>query len=149
MGIGRPACLKPALPRDIVFNSTIPDEQAVFGGYSIPGAELAKMALGGGSSVKVPPKPEAPLVASYAETEPARETSSLLPKELKDQRKVARSRSIPLIGAGVSTFWHEWQLSRLARGLEPDPRLNWFLGAIWEGLVRGLIGGLWNLFSSQ
>ncbi|ODO07291.1 NADH:flavin oxidoreductase/NADH oxidase [Cryptococcus wingfieldii CBS 7118] len=48
-------------------------------------------------------------------------------------------KGIPLVGAGVSTLWHTWQLRRMGRGIEPDKKLTWFKGLvqeeIWEGLV--------------
>ncbi|ORX34233.1 hypothetical protein BD324DRAFT_637184 [Kockovaella imperatae] len=49
---------------------------------------------------------------------------------------------IPLVGAGVSTLWHEWQLCRMGRGVEPDLGMDWIWGGVilellWFGLLRG------------
>ncbi|GFZ43174.1 hypothetical protein JCM24511_00893 [Saitozyma sp. JCM 24511] len=104
-GIGRPACVIPDLPDRVVLHREIPEEEAVLGGYKIPGGETMKYLLGGG-------------------------------------------RSIPLVGAGISTFWHEWQCSRLGRGVEPDMRMHWFWGgllreAVWWGMLGGGPRGWW------
>lgn len=49
--------------------------------------------------------------------------------------------SIKLVGAGVGTMWHEWQMVRLGAGEQPDPKLDWIRGAIvytlWEGILCG------------
>lgn len=50
---------------------------------------------------------------------------------------------IPLIGAGVATLWHEWQMARMGRGLEPDLRMKWgiisvLVEVLWYGLLRWL-----------
>ncbi|WVQ85640.1 hypothetical protein IAT38_007806 [Cryptococcus sp. DSM 104549] len=52
---------------------------------------------------------------------------------------------IPLVGAGVSTFWHQWQLCRLGRGAETDEKMTWLMGLLvegvwWEGLRGGPVG---------
>lgn len=127
VGIGRPSCIKPALPREIVLNPNIPDDEATFGGYIIPGGKVARFMLGGGAG----PKPtKAPAIATYAETET---TNSHLEKT---------SSGIPLVGAGVSTLWHEWQMCRMSRGLDPDVRMTWLAGAFWEGVVWAFIGAV-------
>lgn len=108
-----------------------------------------KRVLGGGSSsaggsgdkkVTVP-------VATYID-QGQDENSPLLSKsrdKAKEQKK--DNKGIPLIGAGVSTFWHEWQMSRMGRGVEPDVGMNWLWGgAIWEMIVWGLVGAFIGLF---
>lgn len=55
----------------------------------------------------------------------------------------AKGKGIPLVGAGVSTLWHTWQMCRIGRGVEPDREMSWFRGLmveeIWEGMiVRGV-----------
>lgn len=45
---------------------------------------------------------------------------------------------IPLVGAGVSTLWHEMQLIRLGRGVGADIGLHWVWGAIVEFVWFGL-----------
>lgn len=49
--------------------------------------------------------------------------------------------SIKLVGAGVSTFWHEWQMFRIGAGENPDSNLHWFKGAVkytlWHGILLG------------
>ena len=147
VGIGRPACLKPTLPRDVILNREIEGERARVGGYEIPGASTWKWMLGGGSTSKseksenegVPP-------ATYDDTNQGDETTPLVPKETKSMD--TKSNGIPLVGAGVGTFWHEWQLCRLGRGIEPDPKMSWGRGlaieAIWWGLLKGGPIGWWQ-----
>lgn len=49
---------------------------------------------------------------------------------------------IPFVGAGVSTFWHEWQLSRMGRGAKPDLTMHWIWGGLFVELVwYGILGG--------
>jgi hypothetical protein len=138
VGIGRPSCIKPALPRQIVFNADIPDHEAVFGGYTIPGGKAARSFLGGGGG---PADSPVPAVASYAETEDSSQATSPLAKGPKPKAK-----GIPLVGAGVSTFWHEWQMCRMGRGLEPDIHMTWWAGAFWEGVVWAILGAILKLF---
>ncbi|KAK4687492.1 hypothetical protein P7C73_g2627, partial [Tremellales sp. Uapishka_1] len=109
VGLGRPACLIPELPRNILLNRDVPEDQTHVGGYEIRGGETMKHLLGGGYS-------------------------STMPKGSDSKPK--SSSGIPLIGAGVSTLWHEWQLCRLGRGVEPDRGMHWF----WGGLVKE---GIW------
>lgn len=49
--------------------------------------------------------------------------------------------AVKLVGASVSTFWHEWQMARLGRGEEPDPEMDWIHGLVvswlWHGILRG------------
>lgn len=49
--------------------------------------------------------------------------------------------SIKLVGASVSTFWHEWQMARMGRGEEPDPKLDWLGGAVTNVLWYDILGG--------
>ncbi|KAI9635074.1 uncharacterized protein MKK02DRAFT_24991 [Dioszegia hungarica] len=111
VGIGRPSCIYPALPRDVILNIDVPDEEAVFGGYHIRGGDWVKQALGG---------------------------------EKSSGKKA--SKGIPLVGAGVSTFWHEWQMCRLGRGVEPDINMSWLGAALWEGVVFAVIGAVLGVF---
>ncbi|KGB77577.2 NADH:flavin oxidoreductase/NADH oxidase [Cryptococcus deuterogattii R265] len=105
VGIGRPACIIPDLPRRIILNRAVADDEAFFGTCTIPHATTVKFLLGG------PP--------------------------------TAKGKGIPLVGAGVSTLWHTWQMCRIGRGVEPDEKMSWFRGLmveeIWEGMiVRGV-----------
>lgn len=60
-----------------------------------------------------------------------------------DSGDAKRPRGIPLIGAGVSTFWHGWQLSRMGRGRDPDPQMDWlFGGVLWEMVIWGIMGAV-------
>ncbi|WWD18060.1 hypothetical protein CI109_102507 [Kwoniella shandongensis] len=111
-GIGRPACLIPDLPNEIILNQDIVDKDARIGGYSIPGSELMRSLLGGGGGSN------------------------------------STKQGVPLIGAGVSTLWHEWQLCRLGRGEEPDWDMHWLRGLmveeVWWEVFRGGPGGWWR-----
>lgn len=101
VGIGRPACLIPDLPRRIILNRAIADDEAFFGTYSIPHAKVVKFLLGGPST--------------------------------------AKGKGIPLVGAGVSTLWHTWQMCRIGRGVEPDGEMSWFRGLLVEEIWKGMI----------
>lgn len=129
VGIGRPACLHPALPCDIILNHDLPEEKSDVGGYDIPGGPEWKRLLGGGGSARPPADRVQP--ATYTEDE----TSPLV------QDNSTSTGGIPLVGAGVSTFWHEWQLCRIGRGVEPDPTMSWGRGlaleALWWGIAKG------------
>jgi len=46
-----------------------------------------------------------------------------------------------MVGAGVSTFWHEMQLIRIGRGVKPDLSLHWVMGMIMEFIWWGALGG--------
>lgn len=129
VGIGRPACLHPALPCDIILNHDLPEEKSDVGGYDIPGGPEWKRLLGGGGSAR--PPADRVQQATYTEDE----TSPLV------QDNSTSTGGIPLVGAGVSTFWHEWQLCRIGRGVEPDPTMSWGRGlaleALWWGIAKG------------
>lgn len=101
VGIGRPACLIPDLPRRIILNRAIADDEAFFGTYSIPHAKVVKFLLGGPST--------------------------------------AKGKGIPLVGAGVPTLWHTWQMCRIGRGVEPDGEMSWFRGLLVEEIWKGMI----------
>ncbi|ORY20962.1 hypothetical protein BCR39DRAFT_554447, partial [Naematelia encephala] len=126
VGIGRPACVKPCLPHEIILNRDIPDCDSAIGGYTIPGGEAWKRFLGGGRSSSASP------VSTYTEVET--ESSPLVAKH-------TQPAGVPLVGAGISTFWHEWQLSRISRGKEPWMDMGWGVGAVWEGVVWGVFKG--------
>lgn len=148
IGVGRPACVKPTLPRDMIFNESLADERSAIGGYIIPGGDTMKRLLGGGVSASTASPSTGPSMASYVDPSPRdessnTETSPLLSSDpqphsasqsasFKDKQK---STGIPLVGAGVSTFWHEWQLGRIGRGVEPDMQMHWF----WDGVLRETI----------
>ncbi|WWD09216.1 hypothetical protein V865_007338 [Kwoniella europaea PYCC6329] len=108
VGIGRPACLFPQLPNEIILNSKLGDGEARVGGYPIPGSDLMKIILGGSD-----------------------------PKE-----------GIKLVGAGISTLWHEWQMCRIGRGTEPDINMHWLSGAlieeVWFEVLKGGPMGWWR-----
>ena len=74
------------------------------------------------------------------------ETAPLVAKEDKKS-------GIPLVGAGVSTFWHEWQLCRIGRGVDPDPNMSWGVGlaqeALWWGIVKGGPVGWWKSYNGH
>lgn len=144
VGVGRPACLNPTLPRDIIFNRDLDDGQANVGGYEIPGGDTWKWLLGGGTSPKPQMSENVPIPASYADSET--ESTPLLREEPAGSRK--KGNGIALVGAGVSTFWHEWQLCRLGRGVEPDPTMSWGRGlaieALWWGILKGGPVGWWR-----
>ena len=101
-----------------------------------------KYILGGGRST-TSSKLDKPVVASYAETE----TTPLLSQDAKAMRKFG----IPLVGAGISTVWHEWQLSRVGRGKKPDMGMHWLWGgAVVEGVWwGGFKGGPWGWWRSR
>ncbi|WVQ97108.1 hypothetical protein IAU59_004218 [Kwoniella sp. CBS 9459] len=117
-GIGRPACLIPDLPKGTIMNRKLQDDGAELGGYTIPGGELMKTLLGGSN--------------------PASNSGSGAP--LKG--------GIPLVGAGVSTLWHEWQMCRIGRSVEADYGMHWLRGLIveelWWEVIYGLPVGWWN-----
>ncbi|KAL1406195.1 hypothetical protein Q8F55_007884 [Vanrija albida] len=49
--------------------------------------------------------------------------------------------AVKLVGAGVSTTWHEWQMARIGLGLQPDPKLPWISGALTYTLWYDILGG--------
>jgi len=142
VGIGRPACLFPTLPNDIIMNEDVPDEETDLGGYDIPGGAMWKRILGGGGGSSPAPA-EKVQPSTYAEDE----TSPLVEA---DKAEAPKSSGIPLIGAGVSTFWHEWQLCRIGRGVEPDLTMGWGRGlaleALWWGIAKGGPLGWWQAY---
>lgn len=122
-----------------------------------------KWILGGGGSDSVAhrwettavPDPESAAShippASYAETEGSESTPLLRTQAVPESIAATGKKSggIPLVGAGVSTFWHGWQLSRMGRGLDPDMRMNWlFGGVIWEMVIMGIVGAMIGLFTT-
>jgi 2,4-dienoyl-CoA reductase-like NADH-dependent reductase (Old Yellow Enzyme family) len=138
-GIGRPACLYPQLPNDIMLNRQVEASAASVGGYTVPGAEMARWILSGFPA----PAPAAAAPTLYNTNEVSDGTKAVTSGGKSAERRSATPtvRGIPLIGAGVSTLWHEWQLSRLGRGARPDPHINWFF-ALWVELFWwGLLGG--------
>ncbi|OCF55647.1 NADH:flavin oxidoreductase/NADH oxidase [Kwoniella mangroviensis CBS 10435] len=108
VGIGRPACLFPQLPNEIILNPKLGDGEARVGGYSIPGSDLMKIILGESN----------------------------------------RNEGIKLVGAGISTLWHEWQMCRIGRGVEPDINMHWLRGAlveeVWFEVLKGGPMGWWS-----
>lgn len=132
VGIGRPACVKPTLPRDIILDRTTDAEKTSLGGYRIRGGKTMRYLLGGGRTASQAESGQ-PSVATYAETE----STPLISKESSPKQN-----GVPLVGAGVSTFWHEWQLCRIGRGTEPDMSMDWvWKGAVVERLWWGILGG--------
>ena len=115
VGIGRPACLVPDLPRSIILNPRLPDEDAVVAPYSMRGAAFWQFVLGGGQSSS--------------------------PHDSSSHKKhSAQSSGIPLVGASVATWWHSWQMCRIGRGADPDPQMRWMLGGLLtEGLFWAML----------
>ena len=136
VGIGRPSCLHPELPSEIILNRAVNDEQTRVGGYGIRGAGLIKFILKWSTPSK--PKRRNHLAQTDSNgTGPSNEDGTA-----KAGHREVGGEGIPLVGAGISTFWHEFQLCRLGRGVDADPNLHW----IWGGLVTerlwwGLLGG--------
>lgn len=139
------------------------------GGYRIPGGDWMKWILGGGSSASGQGKEGGKgriRPAMYAETETGAGTGTAESPEPNEQTRLlstsessggeigvhqARNRShgIPLVGAGISTFWHTWQLSRMGRGLDPDMAMTWlFGGVIWEMVICGIFGAIQGIFQA-
>jgi hypothetical protein len=137
------------MPRKVFLNRDLQDEETNVGGYQIPGGETMKFLLGGGRTLKSRENgKQYPPLASYVNGEDI-ESTPLLNTEVS--RKT--SKGIPLVGAGISTYWHEWQLCRLGRGVEPDSRMHWFWGgclreALWWGLLGGGPVGWWRSMRS-
>ncbi|WRT63956.1 uncharacterized protein IL334_000883 [Kwoniella shivajii] len=104
VGMGRPACLDPHLPTNIILNRDVDEMEAVVGGYGIPGSELMKTMLG------------APTQSSS-------------------------KGGVRLVGAGISTTWHEWQLCRIGRGVKPDKSMHWLkalvVEEVWFEVLKG------------
>lgn len=164
VGIGRPACLKLTLPRDVILDPEIQDEEAHVGGYEIPGGSTWKWVLGGGGGsatksedTKTDSGPETVQPATYDDTDTGTgtdqvtESTPLVHKNLTAESSTktkSKSNGIPLVGAGIGTFWHEWQLCRIGRGVEPDPTMSWGRGlvieAIWWGVLKGGPLGWWQ-----
>jgi hypothetical protein len=132
VGVGRPACLHPTLPCDVILNQDLPEEKTDVGGYDIPGGPMWKRILGGGGSNPSSTNKVQP--ATYTEDETTPLVEEIEPKS-------SDASGIPLVGAGISTFWHEWQLCRIGRGVEPDPTMSWGRGlaieALWWGIAKG------------
>jgi len=67
VGIGRPACVNPTLPRDVILDCGLHADETRLGGYRIRGAATMRYIMGGGRSTATASKPGKPVVASYAE----------------------------------------------------------------------------------
>jgi len=143
VGIGRPACVNPTLPRDVILDCGLHADETRLGGYRIRGAATMRYIMGGGRSTATASKPGKPVVASYAETEKT-------PLVSKDATEEQKSTGVPFVGAGVSTLWHEWQLCRIGRGKEPDIGMDWLWGGLMvEGVWFGIFGGgSWGWWTS-
>lgn len=112
VGIGRPACVYPRLPKEVILDKNLADTDTYLGGYRIRGASLIKTIFEGANSFSK-----------------------------KDKEGPSTAYGIPLVGAGVSTFWHEMQINRIGRGLEPDLNLHWVWGFLVEFVWWGLFSG--------
>ena len=111
VGLGRPACINPRLPVEVILNPNVKDTDTNLGGYNIRGTGTVKWLFGGGDGK-----------GGIA--------------------KGKGSNSIPLLGAGMTTFWHEWQLCRLSRGVDTDLGMHWIWGGVVVELIWwGLLGG--------
>lgn len=122
VGIGRPSALLPELPVRVILNRDIGAEKARVGGYGIPRGDTVKRLLGGGRTAP-------PSLAANGES-----TNG-------ESKVVRRDDGIKLVGAGVSTVWHEWQMARIGRGEEPDPKLDFVYGALANTLWHDILGG--------
>jgi hypothetical protein len=103
------------------------------------GTETWKWILGGGGGGSTPSsKAHAPPVSSYLDGEAADQAMSA-------SKRYKRAKGIPLVGASVSTFWHEWQMCRIGREVGADLEMDWFLrGLVVEGLWYGVVVTLWR-----
>lgn len=123
-GIGRPAALYPELPVRVLLNRALGPEKARVAPYGIPGSEFYRRLLGGGKSKPLPTKNGM--------------------NGVKAQNGVVVRRDdggIRLVGAGVSTVWHEWQMARIGRGEDPDASLDFLRGALANTLWHDILGG--------
>jgi hypothetical protein len=116
-GIGRPAALYPELPVKVLLNRALGPEKARVAPYSIPGSEIYRRLLGGGKS---PPRRKGGKNGVVARRDDG---------------------GIKLVGAGVSTVWHEWQMARIGRGENPDAGLDFLRGALANTLWHDILGG--------
>jgi len=92
----------------------------------------------------VPDMPSRVLLNRDVEASKARVTPAVIPRG--DLVKAvlggkAKPGTVNLVGASVSTFWHEWQMARIGRGEEPDPKLDWVSGALTNTLWYDILGG--------
>ena len=93
------------------------------GGYVIPGGDTIRWLFGDGQKKH------------------KHELNGTKTNEPKNAEGQAKTSGIPMVGAGVSSFWHEMQLIRIGRGEKPDLKLQWVIGFImeffWWGFLRG------------
>ncbi|BEI87092.1 hypothetical protein CcaverHIS002_0704380 [Cutaneotrichosporon cavernicola] len=123
VGIGRPAALQPELPVKVLLNRALGKGKARVPPYIIPGSEFYRRLLGGGKS-----RPHSKARNGF------RETNGVVAR--RDE-----GNGIKLVGAGVSTVWHEWQMARIGRGENPDPTLDFLRGALANTLWHDILGG--------
>lgn len=139
-GIGRPSAVVPDLPRRVLLNRELDGSKARIA-YDIPHAEAAKRLL---NAQLFAPKPAPQPVSKLAR--PARHASHADDPACTcgENEAVARASAgtgVKLVGAGVGTTWHEWQMSRMGRGEEPDLELDWFKGLATETLWQTICAG--------
>ena len=143
-GIGRPACLQPQIPRKILLNREVSDEAAVLSIVEdIPGSRFFKW-LSTGSRHS---EPASKVEKNTSETPDPYETSAPSTKSVR-----GASQGVPLVGASISILWHEMQINRIGRGVQPNPDVNWLIGLwvefIWWGLLSGGPLGWYNLWTN-
>lgn len=147
-GIGRPSAVVPDLPRRVLLNRDLDSSKARIA-YDIPHAEAAKRLL---NAQFFAPKPTSAPAATAVE--PGRRhtsashvshTSGDDPKctcaENEALTRASTGTGVKLVGAGIGTTWHEWQMSRMGRGEEPDLQLDWFKGLATETFWQTICAG--------
>lgn len=156
-GIGRPAAVVPDLPRRVLLNRELDGSKARIA-YDIPHAEAARRLLNAQIFAPRTPRPSKPSTrprrwASHTSSCPSNPSSpstasfiSLDDPECTCAENEAIERAsngsgVKLVGAGIGTTWHEWQMARMGRGEEPDLELDWFRGLATETLWQTICAG--------
>ena len=147
-GIGRPAAVVPDLPRRVLLNRELDASKARIA-YDIPHAEAAKRLLNAQifPSKPTPPVrrwashnsacPSSPSTASFVSLDDPDCTCG----ENETIAQESKGTGVKLVGAGIGTTWHEWQMARMGRGEEPDMELDWFKGLATETLWQTICAG--------
>lgn len=132
VGIGRPAAIVPDLPRRVLLNREVDASKALIA-YEIPHEAVVKRLL---NAQIFPLKLTGGRQASSEARDP-RCTCS-------EAELIARTNAgsgVKLIGAGIGTTWHEWQMARMGRGEKPDPNLDWFKAVVTETVWQNICAG--------
>lgn len=137
-GIGRPSAVVPDLPRRVLLNRELDASKARIA-YDIPHEAAARRLL---NAQLFAPKPAAPAPAP----EPGRHAGAEHECTCGENEAIEIARAnagagVKLVGAGIGTTWHEWQMARMGRGEEPDPDLDWFRGLATETLWQTVCAG--------